>query len=119
MKTIRWLFLTTLQTPPLLIIMVVVLASLIFSAVMYSNAPHKISPQLNQQLISNESLDIVVYLNFLPEDFHIRHFQKIGNVVAVEENTITVLSVSSEDIKVTARKYWVNQVKLTTESNDG
>jgi len=60
-----------------------------------------------------ESLDIEVYFEFIPEDFHIRHFQKIGNVVGVEENQITVLDVKREDIWKTARTYWVKRIDLS------
>lgn len=48
--------------------------------------------------IGQKVVDLVIYFNFKPEEFHVRLFQKLGRVSRIEDKSSTLCSVKSEDV---------------------
>ncbi len=55
-------------------------------------------------------MNVMVSLNFPPEDFHIRLFQGYGVVSGVQGSTIRVNRIRPADVRRIARFYWVRRI---------
>lgn len=64
-------------------------------------------PEVRAQLAQQGSADIVVHLNFTPEDFNLNYLQDHGVIVRSSGRTIYMRFVGPDDVRSIAGQYWV------------
>lgn len=65
--------------------------------------------------IGQKVVDLIIYFNFKPEEFHVRLFQKLGRASRIEDKSLTLCGVKSKDAGKIGQKYWVKKVELKQE----
>ncbi|MFA7664813.1 MAG: hypothetical protein WCY32_01685 [Burkholderiaceae bacterium] len=70
-------------------------------------APGKISPEIDR---SQTRVNLLVYLPFVPERFHVLTFQKYGRVSGTTDDSIELRGVRPDSLNAIARYYWVARV---------
>ena len=97
-----------------LFIMVVGVALAIYFGQGHLLGPGRLTSELSEAIGgSDERVDVTITTKFLAGEFHIRQFQRIGNVRGVEGNDTFISNVEPSDIKMISRKYWIDQIHLT------
>ncbi|MBI3129579.1 MAG: hypothetical protein HYZ11_18375 [Candidatus Tectomicrobia bacterium] len=82
----------------------------------YATASGRLTSRLGERLARNPAtLDILVTTPFPPEEFHIRIYQKIGNMRGVEGNSAKLYTVSASNVRYLSRYYWVQRLDLIPE----
>ncbi|MCC7105514.1 MAG: hypothetical protein IT307_10260 [Chloroflexi bacterium] len=75
----------------------------------------RMSPAVQEALQTGQPVDVVLYLPFAPEQFHVKLLQKYGTVSGVSANAVTVRRVKPDDLKDLAKSYWISSIKLESE----
>jgi hypothetical protein len=76
-------------------------------------APGRLDPALREAIGKQESVGrIAVTLDFVPESFHINYLQQHGAVAGVQDKTIFLVQVPSDEIRQLSQLYWVQSIRL-------
>ena len=76
-------------------------------------APGRLDPALREVIGRQESVGrIAVTLDFVPESFHINYLQQHGAVAGVQDKTIFLVQVPSDEIRQLSQLYWVQTIRL-------
>lgn len=78
-------------------------------------AGFKIPDDLKQAMEKNRYVNVTVFMDFAPEEFHINYFQSKGQVAGIFDDCINLYRVRKEQIKEIARQFWVTEIKLVGE----
>lgn len=80
-------------------------------------AEGRLSPALKQAMAHTTSFPrILVRVDFQPEDFHIKYLQKYGMIGGVQQNSIILLNVTTENIRELSKIYWIQSIDLPEPS---
>lgn len=76
-------------------------------------APGRLDPALREAIGKQESVGrIAVTLDFVPESFHINYLQQHGAVAGVQDKTIFLVQVPSDEIRQLSQLYWIQAIRL-------
>ena len=75
------------------------------------SATRRLDAELARELERGGLVNVVVTLDFAPEDFHIRIFQTHGIVSGVKGTAVRLNRVAPGDVKKMSRYYWVERIE--------
>lgn len=71
-------------------------------------APAKVSPAIDR---ARAKVNLLVFLPFRPERFHVLMFQKFGRVTGTTDDSVELRGVEPANLNAIARHYWVARVE--------
>ena len=96
------------------VIGILVILVLIYGRPIYgtATASSRVASAVVAAVDSQPRVDVVLALNFPPEDFHIKQVQEFGTMSGVQGNNIRLRRVSPDGVKHLSRYYWINRIEL-------
>tara|TARA_B100000315_G_scaffold123899_1_gene113899 strand:+ start:6195 stop:6542 length:348 start_codon:yes stop_codon:yes gene_type:complete len=75
--------------------------------------PSRISDKLAAEIGKSDApVDLVITSKFPAEEFHLGIFQEVGTIRGNEGNETFLYRVKPEDVRMLARKYWIDKISL-------
>lgn len=86
---------------------------------LYLTGPSRMTDRLRARMAERPAtVNVLVTVNFPPEEFHIRLLQQVGNMRGVEGSTAKLYTITPASVRYVSRHYWIRSIDLAPDDRE-
>ncbi|HSV83619.1 MAG TPA: hypothetical protein VLK85_30850 [Ramlibacter sp.] len=78
----------------------------------YFTASGRVAPEVQAAVAAEPFVNVLLVLDFAPEDFHIKQVQATGTMSGVAGTNVRLRRVRPEGLRELSRQYWIRRIEL-------